>query len=121
MAVFTPRLAAACLIALVGCHAGWYRPAEPMPAEFKPRQRIQVWREGLPLILHAVRVGPDSITGVPERMPPTCDSCRVAIGRHDVDSLRVGGTDDNTVAALGGGGLLVGAALWVIWGTHAGN
>ena len=106
-------------LALVGCRAGWYQPAEPVPAAFKPRQRIQVWREGRPLILHAVRIGRDSITGVPERFPPSCDSCRVAVPRIGVDSLRIGGTDDDTIAALGGGGLLVGVALWVLWAGHA--
>ena len=107
-----------CQLTVSGCRAGWYRPAEPVPAAFKPRQRIQIWRDGRPLVLHGVRVGADSITGVPLLKRPDCDSCRVALARRDVDSLRVGGTDDNTVAGIGLGSLVVGLAVLIYVASH---
>ncbi len=42
------------------------------------------------LRLHGVIVGPDSVSGIPFRKPPDCDSCRVRIERAEVDSLRIG-------------------------------
>lgn len=39
---------------------------------------------------HALVVATDSISGVPFTRPPACDSCRVAVPRALVDSVRLG-------------------------------
>jgi hypothetical protein len=39
---------------------------------------------------HALVIGADSISGVPYVRPPGCDSCRVALPRAEVDSVRLG-------------------------------
>jgi hypothetical protein len=39
---------------------------------------------------HALVVETDSITGVPFTRPPGCDSCRAAVPRGSVDSVRLG-------------------------------
>ncbi len=103
----TPVFTIALIVALSGCMAGWNRPAEPVPAVFKPRQRVQVWRAGSPLVLHGVRVTADSVSGVPPLENPGCDSCRVAVRRGEVDSLRVAGTSDATAAAIAASAFLV--------------
>ena len=72
-----------------GCSAGWQR-VELADTIFAPREAVQVWRGAKPLVLHAVSVTPDSLVGVPFQKPPSCDSCRVAMARRDVDSLRLG-------------------------------
>ena len=57
---------------------------------FPPRQQVQVWRQGKAWRLHGVAIGSDSVTGVPFLAPLPCDSCRIAIPRAAVDSLRLG-------------------------------
>jgi hypothetical protein len=89
------------------CLTGWYRPAPPLPATFGPRERVQLWREGRPLVLHAVRIDSTTVSGVPALRPPDCDSCRVVLPRDSVDSLRVGGSDDTTIAVAGLAGFVV--------------
>jgi hypothetical protein len=42
------------------------------------------------LRLHGVIVGTDTVSGVPFLEPLDCDSCRVAIGQPEIDSLRIG-------------------------------
>lgn len=40
--------------------------------------------------LHGLRIGPDSLSGIPFLKPIECDSCRVSIARAEVDSIRAG-------------------------------
>jgi hypothetical protein len=72
-----------------GCGAGWRtKPlaAGPLP----PRQQAEVWTEGRALRWHGLVVAADSISGVPYTRSPGCDSCRVALPRASVDSVRLG-------------------------------
>jgi hypothetical protein len=85
----TARVAVLSVSLLCGC-AGWTRLALPSDTTLAPRQQVQVWRGSQARVLHAVRLSGDSLVGVPFQKPPSCDSCRVAIARSDVDSLRVG-------------------------------
>jgi hypothetical protein len=39
---------------------------------------------------HAVRISADSVSGVPFLQPTSCDSCRTALPRASVDSIRLG-------------------------------
>jgi hypothetical protein len=51
---------------------------------------VQVWQHGSALRWHAVRITPDTISGIPFFRSTTCDSCRVAVPRGSVDSIRLG-------------------------------
>ena len=68
-------------------------PVPVPPSAFKPRQEIEIWRDSNAGTLHGVRVGADSLTGVPLWRPPGCDSCRVAMPLQTVDSLRTVSTE----------------------------
>src|SRR2546421_11326393 len=91
--------------------AGWHRLQAPVDTTLAPRQQVQVWEGRQSRRLHAVRLTPDTVFGVPFQQPPSCDSCRVAIQRAGVDSLRVGRSQEG--AAIVGimvplvGGLLL--------------
>ncbi|HEY4647721.1 MAG TPA: hypothetical protein VIG95_01395 [Gemmatimonadales bacterium] len=89
-----PRVFAAAapvLLVLGGssCGAGWHRVETPAGG-VRPRQQVQVWHDDRFERWHAVTVGPDSITGVPYWRAVGCDSCRLALPRPSVDSLRFG-------------------------------
>lgn len=70
-------------------------PLEQVATEAAPRTKYQVWSGGSPQVLIALRVTADSVSGVPYWMPPACDSCRVALPRSAVDSIRQRGFDPN--------------------------
>ncbi len=72
------------------CGAGWHQLKQLEAGALAPRQQIQVWSGGTARRWHAVRVGPDSITGIPFAQPTTCDTCRIAVPRAAVDSIRLG-------------------------------
>ena len=103
------------------CGAGWHQPTQLEPGSLSPRQQVQVWSGGTARRWHAVRVGPDSISGIPFLRPTTCDSCRTAVPRAAVDSLRLGDPMEGfwkTVALV----VLVPAAiLGVICAQHGGS
>ena len=80
-----------------GC-AGWTRLALPSDTTLAPRQQVQVWSGSHARVLHAVRLSGDSLVGVPFQKPPSCDSCRIAIPRSDVDSLRLGNMETPGIA-----------------------
>ena len=83
-------VATAAAILSAACGAGWHRPAQLEPGPLSPRQQVEVWSGGTASRWHAVRIGPDSITGVPYVRPTGCDSCRIALPRNAVDSVRLG-------------------------------
>jgi hypothetical protein len=76
-------------LALAAC-TQWSRVAAPAPAEFPPRQQVQVWHRSGRADLHGVTVTADSLSGVPFWKALDCDSCRQAFARADIDSLRTG-------------------------------
>jgi hypothetical protein len=86
------RLLAALLLSWItvvtGC-TGWSRfagvPQNPIPE----RERFQLWRGGTAIVVHGLEASDDSLSGVPAWRPPSCVSCRVAVARDEVDSLRV--------------------------------
>jgi len=79
-----------CAVLAAACGAGWHRPAQLEPGELSPRQQVEVWSGGTVRRWHAVQVGSDSISGVPFMRPTDCDSCRIAVPRAAVDSIRLG-------------------------------
>jgi hypothetical protein len=51
---------------------------------------VQIWQHGTAQRWHAVRITADTVSGIPFFRPITCDSCRVAVPRTAVDSIRFG-------------------------------
>lgn len=108
----TPALAF--LLLTQSCGAGWRRVSEF--EGLVPRQQVQVWHQGQALRWHALEVRPDSVSGIPYHRPITCDSCRLAVPRGAVDSIRVGDPVDGfwkTVALVAG--VAVGAGIAYCW------
>ena len=104
------RLLVASLLVVQACGAGWRRPSDGSLAAVEPRQQVQVWRDGRAVRWHAVVVSADSISGIAFHRPMDCDSCRTAVPRGTVDSLRFGNPVTafwNTVGLVVGGTLAV--------------
>ena len=88
------------------------RPMETLPAQAAPRDKYQVWSGGRAQLLVALRVTPESLSGVPSWKAPDCDSCRVAFARRDVDSVRVRGYDGNKTLVFA---LIMTPIVWVLY------
>jgi len=104
-----------CLAIVVGvvmlaqaCGAGWHRLNELGTGALEPRQQAEVWRAGRALRWHALLINADSVSGIPFHRPVDCDSCRVAVPRASIDSLRLG---DPVAAFWKSAGLVAGALL----------
>ena len=94
-----------------GCGAGW-RTTPLATGPLPQRQQAEVWTGGRVLRWHALVVASDSISGVPFTRPPECDSCRVAVPREAVDSVRLGNPSAGFWKSVGlGMGISVAAAL----------
>lgn len=87
------------LLWLTAC-AGWHRVELPPDTTLARRQQVQVWRGTTATVVHAVRVTPDTVTGVPYLMRPSCDSCAIVIPRNQVDSLRLGDAEGVAMALI---------------------
>jgi hypothetical protein len=98
------------ILVIAGCGAGWRRIPAPEAGTFAPRQQAQLWEAGKAHQVHAVVVGPDSITAIPFTRPIECDTCRLTWPRNAVDSVRLG----SPVAGFWKGVGLVGAAFAVL-------
>ena len=85
-----PFLGALLGLSTLACGAGWHQPPPMVPGALKPRQQVQVWSGGQAARWHGVVVRADSISGVPFMRPLDCDSCRRALPRASVDSVRLG-------------------------------
>jgi hypothetical protein len=62
-----------------------------MPGAVAPDAKAQVWSHGAEAEWHALRSSADSISGIPSNLSMKCDSCRRALSRTDVDSVRFWG------------------------------
>jgi len=81
----------AALLLIEACGAGWHQPATGLePAPLPEGQQVQVWRHGKMDRWHGVVMTTDSVSGIPYQKPLDCSTCRTALGRNDVDSIRVG-------------------------------
>lgn len=89
------------LVMLAGCTSfQGGRPLDQLPTPVPAEQRVEVWTHGEAYQLHAVTVGADSVRGVRWWHSPDCDSCRVAIARAAVDSVRTPVSDGARTGAL---------------------
>jgi len=77
-------------LVLSGCVAGWRRADLNVPQPLSPTQQVEVWRGNGAVRWHIVDVTRDSIIGIPLGQPVSCDSCRRAVARAQVDSVRWG-------------------------------
>jgi hypothetical protein len=82
------------LVLTAGCINGypssWDREEMILPGNLPPEQQVKIWSADSVFWWHAVVYTRDSITGIPYTIPTTCDSCRIALPRQAVDSIRVG-------------------------------
>ena len=114
-----PRICAVAVLApalvLTACGAGWRRLDDPTPRALPVRAQVQLWTEGRSWILHAVTLGPDSVSGVPFLRPPECDSCRVVIARSALDSMRLGNQERGVLRSAGLAFVIMGAGAVVLY------
>lgn len=98
---------------LLNC-GGFHTTPLPRQGTLPERQDLQIWMGARTVTLHAVRIGQDSLSGVPLRKAPGCDSCRVTFPLAAIDSVRKVSVDK---AALTTVGILVGlaAAALIVW------
>lgn len=96
-------IAAVTALAVVcaACGAGWHRVPQVEPGPLAPRQQVQVWSSRGVLRWHAVQIGPDSLSGIPFARPINCDSCRTALPRAAVDSIRFGNPEGGFWKTMG--------------------
>ena len=64
---------------------GWRRTEFPLQP-YRSRQ-FEIWSHGTAARWHGVRIGWDSVSGIPYNQPLKCDSCRQSIARTAVDSI----------------------------------
>ena len=74
-----------------GCAAAGWQRVDIVPATaIAPRQVVQIWHGGQDEEWHGVQFTEDSVIGVPYIKRLDCDSCRMALPRAAVDSVRYG-------------------------------
>ena len=78
------------MLFLQGCGAGWHRTDLLTPDSVGPRAQFEVWQGDSMQRWHALRVTGDSLSGIPYTRAIDCDSCRTALPRGAVDSIRLG-------------------------------
>ena len=87
------------------------RPVETLPAPLPPEERVEVWAHGESYQLHAVQIDADSLVGVRWWHSPDCDSCRVAIARSAIDSVRTKRYDGGATGTLA----IIVAPILLVW------
>lgn len=86
---------------LVGCTSFTRSvPVGAIPDQPATDRRFQIWSKGEHYELHAVKVTADTLVGVRYWHSPDCDSCRVAIPRAEVDSVRILAFDGGETAIV---------------------
>jgi hypothetical protein len=109
-----PRIRAVLLcLAAQGCAVWTPLPQADWHTERPRRQQLQVWVADSAIVLHAVIISTDSLSGVPYLKHPSCDSCRVGIPLAAVDSLRTGSSEMGWWAFTGAmAGFVAVGLLW---------
>ena len=78
------------LLAGGGCYYSQRPVEQPEPAPIGLHSPVRIWTGDSVETWHAVRLTPDSVSGVPYRMSVKCDSCRRSMSLGLVDSMKVG-------------------------------
>ena len=81
---------AAVLLLLTGCGPGWERTDVAPGTALEARDQFLIHHGAVTDRWHAVKISEDSVVGIPWLQPIDCDSCRVALPRASVDSIRAG-------------------------------
>ena len=95
---------------VAGCGPAWRCAPIAATAHIGPREQVTIFHGRASTRLHGIRLGPDSLSGVPFFKPPGCDSCRVAISRAQIDSVGFGGVPEADFI----GGLIIAVPLAVL-------
>ncbi|HTK55589.1 MAG TPA: hypothetical protein VL295_02110 [Gemmatimonadales bacterium] len=75
---------------LASCGPGWHRTDVVPGTALEARDQFLIHHGTTTDRWHAVKVSEDSVIGIPWLQPIECDSCRVALPRASVDSIRAG-------------------------------
>jgi len=95
-----------------GCGAGWHRVSLDDPRLIRPKQQVLVWSTAQRQQWHGLQFSADTLKGIPYFQPLTCDTCRRAVAREDIDSLQAGNPVAGFWRSVGlGTGLLLGLGL----------
>ena len=102
------------LFLLEACAVGPKTVGMPASGTLPERHELEIWSGGRAVTWHALVFPTDSITGVPLRLAPGRVTCRIALPRASVDSVREVHTDKTLWTTLG----LVGgmaAVVLIVW------
>ena len=81
------------LLTFASCSPGWrsFDPgAASTPRRLPERQIIEFRSDSQLVRVHAVRITPDSLSGIPWLEHTSCDSCRVGYSRSHITEIRTG-------------------------------
>ena len=105
------RLLPALLLAVTACTTWGHARVDVLAQPVPERRPLEVWSGGRRYDVHGVRVVGDSVVMVPHWKPPECDSCRIALPRAAVDSVRVRVTSPSRTIVFSG--IMLGC-LWLL-------
>lgn len=101
----------------VSC-GGWTTLEAPVPESPPVRQQWQIWESGHKVTWHSIRLGNDSVSGVPYFKSIDCAECRKSRALVGIHSIKVGSHERNfllTAGKVAGGfaalSLIVGALM----------
>ena len=107
------------MLAQIACASGWQTMRPTNPQSLPPDREVRVWTSDTAAQWRSVRIRRDSISGIPVAQPLDCDSCRVTLSRHQVDSLQTATSGTNaagTAIVIGIGVAAAGFIICVIQG-----
>ena len=105
-------------ILLESCAVGPRTVVVPAPGTLPERHELEIWSGGRAVTWHALVVTTDSISGVPLRLAPDCNACRLAVPRASVDSVREVHTDKALLTTLGLVGSMA-AVVLIAWSAQS--
>jgi hypothetical protein len=103
-----------CGLPLTGACTAWTRAGADLTPPIPERRAVQVWTDTGSTELHGVLLLPDRISGVRLWHSPRCDSCRIAVVRAAIDSIRVRAYSPRRTGFTVGGAVAFGVAGGVL-------
>ncbi len=86
---------------VTGC-TSWSRVDPKAPGGQPAFRQYRIWTSDSSLLVRAVRIEHDSLSGVPVNQELACTECRVTVAMSEVDSLTTGKTEGIGAGVLGG-------------------